>query len=88
MLKCGKNNNSIIFSCNYIIYLDRGDNFRSAFARLGTIHSIFPKNVGIMALTVTATKETYRITIDRLSMNNPNLFGLSSVTYVQHHICS
>ena len=32
-----------------------------------------------MALTATATKETYRIITERLCMNDPNLVGLSSV---------
>ena len=48
---------------------------------MGTVRSILPKNIGILALTATVTKETYSVIIDRLCMNDPSIVGLSSVRH-------
>ena len=36
-----------------------GDDFRTAFSEIGTLCSIIPNSVNILALTATATMETY-----------------------------
>ena len=54
-----------------------GDEFRVAFAKIGNIRSLLPTSVNILALTATATKETYKIVCDRLSMPQPLLIAVS-----------
>ena len=54
-----------------------GDEFRVAFAKIGNIRSLLPTSVNILALTATATKETYKIVCDRLSMPQPVLIAVS-----------
>jgi bloom syndrome protein len=54
-----------------------GDNFRVAFAKIGDIRSLLPTSVNILALTATATRETYKIVCDRLSMPQPALIAVS-----------
>lgn len=57
--------------------MDRGDDFRKAFSKLGTLRSIIPNNVKVMALTATATKETFSCIEQRLSMQNTKVIGLN-----------
>lgn len=45
-------------------------------AHLGDIRSLLPSNVNIMALTATATNETYKAVCDRLSLKHPILVGI------------
>ena len=60
-------------------YVDsRGDNFRVAFAKLGTLHSILPNNVNVMALTAAATQETLKCVENRLDLKDIALIGLHS----------
>ena len=54
----------------------RGDEFRVAFSRLGEMRSLIPSTVNIMALTATATKETYTVVCSRLSMRQPVCISL------------
>ena len=54
----------------------RGDEFRSAFADLGSIRSLLPTNIPIMALTATATKDTLASVKKRLAMQDPVIVGL------------
>ena len=64
----------------------RSDAFRRAFAEIGTLRSILPKSVNVLALTATATCETVDCVIERLSMKNPNIIGdnadRSNIKYV------
>ena len=53
-----------------------GDQFRRAFAALGDLRSIIPTEVNVMALTATATIETFNIVSKRLSMKEPVLVAL------------
>ena len=56
--------------------LNRGDDFRKAFSEIGSLRSIIPRSVNILALTATATKETLDIVTERLSLKNPAVIGL------------
>jgi len=47
------------------------------FAEIGTIRSLINKDINILALTATATNETAKIIIERLSMTNVTMIGLS-----------
>ena len=62
---------------NCIIFLYRGDQFRTAYASLGDLRSIIPSNVNFMALTATATHATFEIVKERLSLHNPIVIGVS-----------
>ena len=54
----------------------RGDEFRTAFAKLGNIRCLLPEKVNVLALTATATKETLECVICRLAMYQPIIIGL------------
>ena len=53
-----------------------GDKFRKTFANIGELRSIIPVSVKVLALTATATTETFFTVTRRLSMDNPNLVAL------------
>ena len=55
-----------------------GNQFRMAFAQIGCVRSLVPKDVKIMALTATATQETLQVVTERLAMHidNPALITL------------
>ena len=53
-----------------------GDQFRKAFSMIGNLRSIIPSNVNVMALTATATTETYQCALRQLSMSDPVLVVL------------
>ena len=68
-----------------------GDQFRISFSKIGNLRSIVPSNVNIMALTATATHETYTKCVeqdgnDRLT--DPVLVSIpperGSITYYEH----
>jgi len=63
------------FYCNFI---NRGDEFRVEFSKLGTLRSLLPNHVNVLALTATATKETLRCVEDRLAMKDVKVIGLHS----------
>jgi bloom syndrome protein len=65
----------IVIQCHHSEILFRGDSFRVAYAHIRDIRSILPSHVNIMALTATATKETYDVVCSRLSMKNPSVIG-------------
>ena len=46
-----------------------GDEFRKTFTQIGDIRSLVPSSVKVLALTATATCETYYVVTGRLSMN-------------------
>ena len=46
------------------------------FAEIGSVRSLIPVSVKILALTATATKETLESVKDRLSMDHPTLIGV------------
>ena len=53
-----------------------GDEFRTTFAHIGDIRSLIPNTVNIMALTATATNETFLVVTSRLCMDNVKLIAL------------
>lgn len=53
-----------------------GDEFRTAFSEIGNLRSIIPNTVNVLALTATATTETYYTVSERLSMDNPVLVSM------------
>ena len=53
-----------------------GDQFRRAFSEIGTLRSVIPRNVNILALTATATTETFHLTSKSLGMTNAQLVSL------------
>ena len=60
-------------SCKYIY---RGENFRTAFARLGELRSIIPNKVKIMALTATTTRQVFEMVVDKLSMKDVKVINM------------
>ena len=54
-----------------------GDQFRKAFSMIGSLRSLVPCSVNVMALTATATTETYHCALKCLSMSDPVLIALS-----------
>ena len=59
------------------MYLCRGDTFRSAFANIGEIRCLIPSDVNIIALTATATMETFHAVCQRLSLFKPVIVAVS-----------
>ena len=57
-------------------WLFRGDEFRSTFAEIGSVRSLIPRSVKVLALTATATKDTLESVISRLSLQDPAIIGL------------
>ena len=53
-----------------------GDEFRKTFAQIGNVRSMIPKTVNVLALTATATAETFHVVTKRLSMDTPTLVAL------------
>ena len=53
-----------------------GDQFRPTFAQIGDLRSLIPSTVNVMALTATATSETFDVVRYRLSMDKPTLIAL------------
>ena len=56
--------------------LSRGDDFRLVFAELGTLRSILPSRINILALTATASKPTLDAVVHRLAMVDPVIIGI------------
>ena len=54
-----------------LLLLNRGDDFRKEYSRLGEIRSILSKDVHIMALTATATKTLREDISSALGMQSP-----------------
>lgn len=59
----------------YVCHFYRGDTFMKSFAEIGTLRSILPKFVNILAFTATATKQTLDCVIERLSMKESAMIG-------------
>ena len=66
-----------IFIIHAFILLHRGDEFRTAFARLGEVRSLIPPSVGVMALTATATRSLRREVVKTLGMIDPVVVTIS-----------
>ena len=49
-----------------------GDQFRISFSKIGNLRSIVPSNVNIMALTATATHETYTKCVEQVGNDRPS----------------
>ena len=66
-----------------------GGVFRPQFAEIGVLRSIIPSAVHILALTATATKETFYVISNQLSMVKPVLVGLppnrENIMFEVHH---
>lgn len=62
-----------------------GDQFRKTFAMIGELRSLIPTSVNILALTATATTETFHIVVRRLAMSNPTLTpNRDNISYKVH----
>ncbi len=48
-----------------------GEKFRPTFSEIGDLRSIIPSGINVLALTATATTETYNIISHQLSMMKP-----------------
>ena len=53
-----------------------GDQFRQTFAKIGDLRSLLSADVNILALTATATMETYSSAVSRLGMRDPVLVSV------------
>jgi len=51
--------------------LCRGDKFHPAFSKIGELRSIIPDHVHMLALTATATEDTFQVVCSRLSLVDP-----------------
>lgn len=60
-----------------------GDQFRKAFAQIGTLRSLIPISVKVMALTATATTETFHVVTKRLA-NGVTCSGFCASTPGKH----
>ena len=63
--------------CTFRFTSCRGDDFRVEFSRLGEVRSLIPKDVNIMALTVTATQSLRGAVCKTLEMDNPVVVTIS-----------
>jgi bloom syndrome protein len=54
-----------------------GDEFRKAFMLIGNLRSVIPTGVNVMALTATATTETYHCALKHLAMKDTVLVAVS-----------
>lgn len=63
--------------CLTVSIICRAESFRIAFAEIGTLRSIIPRTVKVLALTATAKKETFDYITKHLSMQDPIIIGLS-----------
>ena len=61
---------------------------RISFSKIGNLQSIVPSTVNIMALTATATHETYLSVLSKLAMTDPVLVSIpperGNITYYVH----
>lgn len=67
---------AIILTCYMSGCYCREDKFRMAFAEIGTLKSLIPPTVNIMALTATLSTLTYHVVIKKLAMTDPALIGI------------
>ena len=63
------------FLHHFIFTVFRGDSFRKAYAHLGDIQSLLPSGVNVMALTATATSDTYKIVCQLLLFMDRVIIG-------------
>ena len=54
-----------------------GDEFRTAFSKIGSLRSLIPSNTNVMALTATCTTELFDVVTQRLAMESPTLVAMS-----------
>lgn len=55
----------------------RGEEFRREFSKIGSIRSVLPQHVGVMALTATATTSTRKVVCSKLGMVAPSIVSES-----------
>ena len=53
-----------------------GDRFRRASSQIDSLRSLIPSGVKVMALTATATLDTHRSVVQRLSFQDPALVSV------------
>ena len=86
MLRCGMH--VCVSYLNFIQYF-RGDSFRLAFAEIGTLRSLLPKSVNVLALTATATKATLDCIVEKVFLKCPEIIGLppnrKNIKYIVKH---
>ena len=56
-----------------------GDEFRTVYSEIGNLRSLIPNSVHILAVTATATTETFHVVSKRLSMDHPYLVALPPI---------
>ena len=65
-----------------------GDEFRQMFGEIGDLRSLIPSTVNMLALTATATTETFHVVTKRLSMDDPRIVALppyrDNISYTIH----
>lgn len=65
-----------------------GDQFRRAFSLIGNLRSLVPSGVKVLALTATATLDTYKCVVQRLSLQDPVLISVpperENIVYYVH----
>lgn len=66
-----------MFSYLIVSITCKAESFCIAFAEIGTLRSIIPRTVKVLALTATATKETFDYITKHLSLQDPIIIGLS-----------
>lgn len=59
------------------LFLCRGEDFRSEYAKLCEMRSILPPSINVMALTATATKTLIKEVSENLGMKNPVIVSVS-----------
>ena len=68
-----------------------GDEFRKAFSQIGDLRSLLPSSVNVLALTATATFDTFDAVTKRLSMENVRLVALppfrNNISYTVSEKC-
>ena len=90
VLKAGKD---CLLVCTYVFKLlciwvstFRGGEFRTAYACLGELRGIVSSSVCFMALTATATRATFEIIIEHLSLNNPVVMGYYPIDQIYFYL--
>ena len=66
-----------LYSTGFICQNVYGDEFRKTFSMIGQLRSLIPERINIMALTGTATKNSFDIILQRLGMWEPAIVGVS-----------
>ena len=63
-----------------------GDEFRTVYSEIGNLRNLIPNSVHILALTATATTETFHVVSKRLSIDHPYLVALATTKSRQYFV--